>query len=289
MQVFTDAMSYVGLSLGYTFLTVLAATFPLLVSIALLYIISYLAQAAFSYAIGWWGILATGIIGTPIHESSHLIPLLLTGTPIKEVKLFAPKRSTGELGHVLSMPRSTSLIQHIGMLVSSVAPLFGGATALWLLTWLCVPDLAVRSVDTRELPLFTLDMATRPSTYMQFILDLLAYVKGQFLPIVQSLDWRDWKTYLYLYGVMSITLHIGLSPSDIRAAIRSGALVLAGLTAWVAVGLLFGDIGQYAINLSTHPVVLATSLSYTALALSTIGTALALAVSIPIGLLFHSL
>ena len=77
--------------------------------------------------------LATGIIGTPIHELSHAILCIVFGHRITDMKLFQIDDESGTLGYVNHSYNPKNFYQKIGNYFIGVAPLFGGSIFLYLL------------------------------------------------------------------------------------------------------------------------------------------------------------
>lgn len=74
----------------------------------------------------WNAYRITGLIGTPVHEFSHMLACLIFGMPITKVKLFSPDPTTGQLGSVQFQYNPLSPLHVVGRLGQAIAPLLTG-------------------------------------------------------------------------------------------------------------------------------------------------------------------
>lgn len=81
----------------------------------------------------WNAYRITGLIGTPVHELSHVIACMAFRMPITKVILFSPNPLTGQLGEVQFRYMGGSLLHMLGRLVQAVAPLITGSVMMMLL------------------------------------------------------------------------------------------------------------------------------------------------------------
>lgn len=68
----------------------------------------------------------TGILGSPVHEFSHLVACAIFRFPIHSVSLYSPRSADGSLGHVTFSFDPRSLLDRFGMAVQGIAPLLSG-------------------------------------------------------------------------------------------------------------------------------------------------------------------
>lgn len=192
--------------------------FAPLVAFALLFHgIEVLVQHRLIQRFGWNAALWTGWIGTPIHEASHVVACWLFGHEIESVALFAPDFKEGRLGYVRHTYHRGSWWQETGNFFIGIAPLFGGATVLLLLTWAMYPQVV-------EPVLFT--SASQPlslSLEWEGVQNAGAAFWNFVLTTFQPTSLKFW---LYLYLVLCITLHTAPSPSDYQGGLKGGAILL---------------------------------------------------------------
>lgn len=93
----------------------------------------------------WDAYRYTGIIGTPVHELSHMLACMIFGLKIQRFSLYAPNAITGNLGYVSFHYRRGSAIHTLGRVVQGVAPLITASVALVLM--LDLPELMGRPGD----------------------------------------------------------------------------------------------------------------------------------------------
>ena len=90
-------------------------------------------QRRLSTRFGWNSVLWTGWLGTPIHESSHLLMCPVFRHRIDEVAFFEPDRKSGRLGYVRHSFHQGNWFEEMGNLFIGIAPLMGGSLVLLIL------------------------------------------------------------------------------------------------------------------------------------------------------------
>jgi len=167
---------------------------------------------AYHNLFGWYGILWTAWIGTPIHELSHVFFAKVFRHKVHKINLFKPDKKTGSLGHVDHSFDSNSLYQRIGNFFVGSAPLIGGSLALYALLYILVPD------GDDVLALFP-PVFSWPQSAEQIFLMTKALLTS--LPITQ------WQTWLFLYVSFAIASHLAPSAAD-RKNMWEGLGYIAG-------------------------------------------------------------
>lgn len=82
----------------------------------------------------WLIYRATGLVGTPVHELSHLLACVLFGLRVDEVAFYRPRAESGVLGYVYFSYNPRSWVHTLGCAVQGVAPLLlSGAIAVYAL------------------------------------------------------------------------------------------------------------------------------------------------------------
>jgi hypothetical protein len=159
-----------------------------LASFLLLLVLSWLAGFFFAGSVSgrmarWF--LMPGII---VHEISHAGACLVTGAPIQSINLFEP--SGGSVTH--GQPR----IPIIGQIIVSFAPVLGAVAVLYFAGYFLLPGLM-------KLP--AVAFINEPSGWLIQLKDFFV-----------SLNYADWKTWLFLYLVLSISVTMTPSGQDFQ-------------------------------------------------------------------------
>lgn len=149
-------------------------------------------------------LLATGIVGTPIHELSHALMCIIFGHKITEIKLYQPSGRDGALGYVTHSYNRKNLYHQIGNFFIGTAPIVVGSGVLVLLMGLLLPH----AFDT---------MITDLSGISEI---------GDFFPFVISvmesifLDAMDtWQPWVFIVLAIMIAGHMEMSGADIKGSL----------------------------------------------------------------------
>lgn len=148
--------------------------------------------------------------GVALHELSHALACLLTGAKVHSITLFRPDGS-GEVKH------GPSKLKHVGEVIIALAPLLGATLALWGLGALLDSPLNFYHVRAREIT----------PGQLVFVAQLLALVGDDIALALTTAAWTDWRTYVFLYLAMCITLAMAPSRQDFKNC-GIGLLVLCG-------------------------------------------------------------
>jgi hypothetical protein len=174
-----------------------------------------ITQTLLVSAFGVRAALVTGWIGVPIHEVSHVVACLVFMHEIEEVRLFTPNEDDGSLGLVRHHAPVGNPWAEIGRFFIGVAPLLGGALALFVVARLLLPAEALTSLTALDVS------ATGTSAWTGFTRGAAA-AATLFHP--QHLD--EPRFWLFLYLVACIGAHLAPSRADLRGALR-GAVAIA--------------------------------------------------------------
>lgn len=176
-------------------------------------------------------LLATGIVGTPIHELSHALMCLIFGHTITEVKLFCPNADDGTLGYVSHTYNTKNIYHQIGNFFIGIAPVVLGGGVIYLLLLLLLPDVcetvmaeisAMQGFELVDLPV---------ADYLRFLLSAIAAI---FAPE----NFESWQGWVFLVLALMIAIHTEMSSSDIRSGLK-GLLFVSILLVLVDVVLYF--------------------------------------------------
>jgi hypothetical protein len=204
-----------------TFLEFFILLGPLLLAAVLSHGISARLERRFIQLAGRGGyIYLLGWIGTPVHETGHLLMCWLFRHQVQEVRFFAPDDKTGTLGYVRHSFDPRSLYQQVGNLFIALGPLVLGAGVLFLLSWIISPPPTLLPGRLGEAQIGS--FADIPAALLAWFVDVGRAVLGFFA----DLDVGDWRSWLFLYLVLAVGSHANLSLSDLTSA-RGGLTVLA--------------------------------------------------------------
>lgn len=218
---------------------------------------------------GWFGIIITGIIGTPLHELAHYVMCLVFGYHVVEVKLFRPiaAMSDGVLGYVSYYKDADNIWQTLGTFFVGTAPMILGPLVVLLLFRLMMPEAykqasaeigsSLEDENISILAIFKMSFSVMKAIVKQ----LFTFKKETF-----------WINVLFMYLTLSITSHTTLSTADIQNSLPGMGLVfvlflLVGLLTAVAKQNIGKDIMKIALMVSCFFMM--------ALVFSLFGTALA--------------
>lgn len=195
-------------------------------------------------------ILATGVVGTPIHELSHAFMCVVFGHKITEMKLYSPNEADGTLGYVTHTYNPKNLYHQIGNFFIGIAPILIGSGIIFLLMRVCTPNLFEEvAAELQFASLLTADLSD-PSTYaacLGLFWDLIALI-FHFTNTGNVLWW------VFILLSLMIAGHMELSGADIKSGAK-GFLFVAGC-------LLVADVILYFVSLSALEDVTAAMMSF---------------------------
>lgn len=160
-------------------------------------------------------LLATGIIGTPIHELSHALACIVFGHKIRKIKLFDPDPTSGTLGYVDHSYNKKNLYHQVGNFFIGIAPLLFGTSLIVLLMYLLVPS--VFFSVTRV----ALDLSVGETFPVG---DFFGFFASSIWSIVCSLGSID--GWIFLILAILIASHMELSGSDIKSGLPGLLFIL---------------------------------------------------------------
>ena len=175
-------------------------------------------------------IIATSVIGTPVHELGHAAMCLVFGHKITEMALWQPRSGDGRLGYVTHRYNPRNPYQQIGNLFIGVGPIFSGLLTVTLCLWAGFPH--------------TLSSYLASSRALVARGDGVLSVFSEGLGMIPHM-WREaaaggrplWLCVILVIVILMVSQHISLSPEDIKGAARAiplYALLLLILTVVVA-------------------------------------------------------
>ena len=173
---------------------------------------------------GLFAMRATGIIGTPIHETGHAIFCLIFGHKIVDMKLYQIDNNTGVLGYVNNSFNKRNIYHQIGNFFIGIGPIIFGSLVLMGLMILLIPDTFKQIFST----LNNLDGISYnvfdPNTYLQIV----SLFSSIFLSIFSFSNFANWLWWIFIILGVLISTHMTLSKADIDGSIW-GFIVLVAL------------------------------------------------------------
>ena len=171
--------------------------------------------------------LATGFLGTPIHELGHALFCVVFGHKITDIKLFQIDDESGTLGYVNHSYNPKNLWHKIGNYFIGVAPIICGSAVLLLFANWLVPSAysemyaTIRTFARAKTTVFS-------SGWFENYWDVFC---GMLFSLFTDGDfgWGKWVFFLLSF---CIALHMNLSGADIKNALPAVpilALVIVAL------------------------------------------------------------
>ena len=210
----------------------------LILSLEILFVLSLLASI-FSFlgkkntfyiynCFGMNGLVITGLIGTVVHEFSHMLFCLIFRHEIVEFSLFRPYKSRfdGVMGYFNHSCDRSSPYQMVGNFFIGIAPIIVGTGCMILFMRILLPEEFKATYQT-----FNQNMAYMSN--INSIGDSLNIYINIVIAIIHNLNpfiGHSWPRYIvFIYIMYSITSHMDLSKEDIINS-RAGLLVFIILT-----------------------------------------------------------
>jgi hypothetical protein len=161
----------------------------------------------------------TSMIGTPVHELGHTVMCKIFSHRITSMKLWNPRPTNGVYGYVEHSYSKRNLWARFGNLFVGMGPLFSGLGVTLLALWLCFPTLWAEYLSTTSSLAVTGETG---ATFAEIARGVFVLIRG--IPNAFRETWL--KSTLGLLVILSISLHISLSPQDIKSSV--GALPIYG-------------------------------------------------------------
>jgi len=157
---------------------------------------------AYIYVLGW--------LGTPVHELGHALMCVLFRHEIKEIKLFAPDKKTGQLGYVLHGFDPKSIYQQVGNFFIAIGPILLGGGVLFAAARLLVgPGFNSQADATGGID----SIGAIPGALAAWLGETVSTL-GRFF---SALAFKDYKTWIFLYLTVAVGSHVNLSPADLMS------------------------------------------------------------------------
>lgn len=203
----------------------------LLFSVGIIVVFGFLiafCRRMFVKILGYTGykiLLATGIVGTPVHELSHALMCVVFGHKINEIKLYNPNSEDGTLGYVNHSYNPKNLYHQVGNFFIAIAPIVCGSAVLLLLLFLLVPNTFDGVIsDIQSFSTYTNSMGGRvsPDVALKFFAVTFSLIKTIFtLDNLTNVLW-----WIFIILALMIAGHMELSGADIKGGLGGFVFVL---------------------------------------------------------------
>ena len=230
--------------------------------------------------------LATGLLGTPVHELSHALMCVVFRHKIDEIKLFQADDENGVLGYVRHSYNPKKLWQKIGNYFIGTAPIFCGALVILLATSLLLPytydeiSLSLNSFADMQGEVLSSEWL---SAYWDVFCGILVSLSTE--------SFNSWEIWVFLVLVTCIAMHMNLSGADIKNALPSIPILLLVLFALnCLLGFVFPAIYEEYLSVISYAGGFLSGVLLFAMTMSLIYLVLGLLIKLAIGLIkkiFH--
>ena len=228
-------------------------------------------------SLGRAAILATGFIGTPIHEIGHALMCVIFGHKINGIKLFSFNPKNNVLGYVNHSYRKNSLYQRIGLLFIALGPIFSGVVTIILLLKYLLPSSYDIFINNQFEPTFNFSL--------EYVLALLSFGKDTIFSIFDANNFKEIKFWIFIIISASISIHMSLSKRDLEGFWHG---LIAFFLLIVILNLLFAVGLNMPVKSFTGIFNLVNIYMISALILSILASAAAFSISLILSIIFNS-
>jgi len=158
--------------------------------------------------------IATGFIGTPIHEIGHALFCIIFRHKIVEIKLYQPNSEDGTLGYVSHTYNKKNIYHQIGNFFIGFGPILFGSAVILLLMYFLVPDLFAAFSSGSDFSEMT-DLDVFSLSALKYIFNVM---RGTAVAFYSSSELGDWRWWVFIIPACSIALHMSLSMADIKSS-----------------------------------------------------------------------
>jgi len=161
------------------------------------------------------GLIITGMLGTVVHEFSHMAFCIIFRHKIEEFSLFRPLKSRydGIMGYVNHSCDRHSIYQNIGNFFIGIAPIILGTGFLIFSMAAILPDAFIGTMNTFNRYMAYMSQITSPRDTINIYVSIILTILSNLSPLKQESLIRY---IVFLYIMFSITSHMDLSREDLK-------------------------------------------------------------------------
>ena len=165
-------------------------------------------------------VMATSILGTPVHELGHAAMCLVFGHKITDMSLWQPVSRDHRLGYVTHAYSPRNIYHILGNLFIGIGPIFSGLGVLTLALWLGFPETFSAYMSTAS------GMAADGAGFFALLLEGLKMLPRMLEELVFGTSTPLWGRIIALVIILAVARHVSLSPEDIKGALTAIPLYL---------------------------------------------------------------
>ena len=199
----------------------------------------YLFLRMMGHGFGRGVVMATSIVGTPVHELGHAAMCLLFGHKIKSMSLWQPRSPDGNLGYVTHTYHRRNPWHILGNLFIGIGPIFSG---------LCIIALALLvgfPATLSEYAAAASDLLSSGEGGLSILAEGFRMLPHMIEELLHDPAVPVWARVLALLLIVAVAQHVSLSPADIKGALTAIPLYLALL---LVLTVICGLLGQTAMD-----------------------------------------
>jgi hypothetical protein len=233
---------YLGIKLAIYGMATLFA--PIALQLVLLYYLSFYLQKVIARVFGFELSVYLTAPGTIVHELSHFLACMVTGTPVAELALFSPREEPPGSGRWVLGEVVRGSASYLANMIISIAPFFGCTAAMIFVIVVMIPGFKVPPFPMSDLSYFKL--YTIADAFI-FLYAYCATYVTYLINFVISLNWLDLRTYIFIMITFTIAPGIAPSSTDLKHFFSALGVVMLFL---IPLALIFHLCGVPLISLT---------------------------------------
>lgn len=161
-------------------------------------------------------VIATGWIGTPVHELGHMLFCYAFGHRVDKFQQYHHNTRDSTLGFVNHSYDPSNIYHRIGNFFIGVGPIIFGAMVLYALLYFLVPNRQILIEGIQSQSQFIIEgIRGEYSKAPGAFIDTIRFTTTN---LFTSSSFRDYRFWIFLYLAMCVSSHMELSPPDIKGA-----------------------------------------------------------------------